>query len=315
MSVIYALQRLAFGQLLAGRWTDLRASADEILALSRSVGQSGMTAAPLAWLALLAALQGRADYDAALADLNEAAQRPLGILADPVHDLTRWAMGTRAAHDGDTWTALHQFGRMRLPPLTRMAALVRIDAAVRAGDTGQAKAWVSKLRPFADATRWPWALAAVDYGRAMLAPPTEVPGLFESAPDHHRRAERPYDAALVRLAYGEFLRRGQRRVDARIHLRLALETFEDLRAEPLVARTTQELRASGEAARKRDPSTALALTPMELKVAQLVTQGLSNKEVGAHCWVSPRTVAFHLRNVFTKTGITSRGALARLNLG
>ena len=64
MSVIYALQRLAFGQLLAGRWTDLRASADEILALSRSVGQSGMTAAPLAWLALLAALQGRADYDA-----------------------------------------------------------------------------------------------------------------------------------------------------------------------------------------------------------------------------------------------------------
>ena len=107
---------------------------------------------------------------------------------------------------------------------------------------------VSELRFFAESTRWPWALAAADYGRAMVAPTSEAPGLFESALAHHRRAARPYDAALVRLAYGEFLRRGQHRVDARIHLRLALETFEDLQAEPLVARTTQELRASGETA-------------------------------------------------------------------
>ena len=88
----------------------------------------------------------------------------------------------------------------------------------------------------------------------------------------------------------------------------------DLRADPLVERARQELRASGETARKRDPSTALNLTPMELKVADLVSQGLSNKDVAAQCWVSPRTVAFHLRNVFTKTGVTSRGELARLDL-
>ena len=69
----YALQRLAFSQLLAGQWTDLRASADEALALSRSIGQSAMTAAPMAWLALLAALQGRADYEILLADLDAAA--------------------------------------------------------------------------------------------------------------------------------------------------------------------------------------------------------------------------------------------------
>ena len=65
----------------------------------------------------------------------------------------------------------------------------------------------------------------------------------------------------------------------------------------------------------RDPSTLLQLTPMELKVAELVSQGLSNKDVAARCWVSPRTVAFHLRNVFTKTGVTSRGELAHLDLG
>ncbi len=76
-----------------------------------------------------------------------------------------------------------------------------------------------------------------------------------------------------------------------------------------------ELRASGETARKRDVSTLVKLTPMELKVAQLVASGLSNKDVAAQIWVSPRTVAFHLRNVFAKAGVTSRGELAQLDLG
>ena len=79
-------------------------------------------------------------------------------------------------------------------------------------------------------------------------------------------------------------------------------------------RATQELRASGETARKRDVSTLVKLTPMELKVAQLVASGLSNKDVAAQIWVSPRTVAFHLRNVFAKAGVTSRGELAQLEL-
>jgi DNA-binding CsgD family transcriptional regulator len=121
--------------------------------------------------------------------------------------------------------------------------------------------------------------------------------------------------ARVRLAYGEFLRRAQRRVDARQHLRTAIAVFEDLRAEPLVDRATRELRASGETARRRDPSTQLALTPMERQVAALVSQGMTNKDIAAQCWVSPRTVAFHLRNIFAKAGITSRGELARLDFG
>jgi len=118
----------------------------------------------------------------------------------------------------------------------------------------------------------------------------------------------------VQLAYGQFLRRTQRRVDARAHLRSALTTFEDLGADPFAERAAQELRATGETARKRDPSILPTLTPMERKIAELVRQGLSNKDVAAQCWVSPRTVAFHLRNVFTKIGISSRGELARLDL-
>ena len=121
--------------------------------------------------------------------------------------------------------------------------------------------------------------------------------------------------ARVELAYGEWLRRSQRRVDARLHLRRALETFHDVRAQWLASRADSELRASGETARKRDPSTLLQLTPTELKIAQLVSSGMSNKDVAAQCWISPRTVAFHLRNVFAKAGVTSRGELARLDLG
>jgi DNA-binding CsgD family transcriptional regulator len=237
------------------------------------------------------------------------------VLADPVHDLMRWAQATRASNDGDTSTALHHLASVRLSTLGRVVAFDRIDAAVRAGDREQAAVWVKQLVQFAEGTGWPWALAAVDHGRALLAALEDAPALFESALVHHAEpGGRPFDRARTHLAYGEFLRRNQRRVDARAHLRAALEIFEDLRAEPLVVRATQELRASGETARKRDPSTQLKLTPMERQVAELVSQGLSNKDIAAQCWVSHRTVAFHLRNIFTKAGITSRAQLAQLDL-
>ena len=70
---------------------------------------------------------------------------------------------------------------------------------------------------------------------------------------------------------------------------------------------------AGIQARKRDPSTLIQLTPTELQIAELVSHGMTNKEVAAQCWVSPRTVAFHLRNVFTKTGVASRAQLAQLD--
>jgi DNA-binding CsgD family transcriptional regulator len=227
-----------------------------------------------------------------------------------------WARGTQAAQAGDARAALHHLGSIRLSAISRLTAVDRIGAAVRAGETEQAAAWVKEFVPFAEGTAWPWALAAVEHGRALLAEPGQAPDHFEAALVHHRAdaGGRPYDRARTHLAYGEFLRRSQRRVDARSHLRAALETFEDLRAEPLAARAAQELRASGETARKRNPSTQLALTPMERQVAGLVRQGMSNKDIAEQCWVSPRTVAFHLRNIFTKAGVTSRGELAQLDL-
>jgi DNA-binding CsgD family transcriptional regulator len=321
MTVLYALQRLSFGQYTGGRWAALRSSCEEAVALGISVGQRPSTAVPQAWLTVLAALQGRPDYDerlAALEDLLEA-QPPVGVLAQPVEDLTRWAKGIRALLGGAPADALHQLSQIRQPVLVSMAAQDRIDAAVHGGDRDRAGSWITDLDAFASDTGLAWAHATTAFGRALTSDHDDddaprVAELFEMSLSHHATADRPYDRARVQLAYGQFLRRRQRRVDARGPLREALSTFEDLHAEPFADRARQELRASGETARKRDPSTVLDLTPMERKVAELVGQGLSNKDVAARCWVSPRTVAFHLRNVFTKLGISSRGELARLDL-
>ena len=317
MVVIYALQRLCFGYLVAGDWAAVRSCAVEALELGTSLRQRALTAPPLAWLTLLAALQGRDDYDGLLADLDEVvAAYPLGILTDPVHDLTRWARGAHAAAAGDAFGAMHHLSQLRLPAVAHMAAAERIDAAVRAGEPDLARTWVEELAVFAEATGRPWARATVAYGRAMTAGSSTAGAehLFADALAQHAHADRAYDRARTHLGYGEWLRRTQRRVDARGHLRNALEIFGDLRADPLAQRAAEELRASGETARKRDPSTLVKLTPMELKVAQLVSSGLSNKDVAAQIWVSPRTVAFHLRNVFAKTGVSSRGELAQLEL-
>jgi DNA-binding NarL/FixJ family response regulator len=125
---------------------------------------------------------------------------------------------------------------------------------------------------------------------------------------------RPYERARTELAFGETLRRSRRRVEAREHLRTALQGFEQLGAEHWAERAREELRASGQTARRREPSTREDLTQQELQITRLVAQGLSNREVAAQLFLSPRTIDFHLRNVFRKLGVTSRMQLAQLDL-
>ncbi len=319
MEVLYGLHRLCFSQYADSDWAGVRRTAEEALSLAHSVGQPAQTGTPLAWLTMLAALQGRDDYDGLLAAATELlAARRLGVMDGFVADVLRWARATRAGHAGDHAGSLHHFAQMRDGVVTRLAAAPRILSAVHASDLGRADSWTEEMDRFATASGLPWAQAVACYGHALLAQtvePTEAVTWFEGSLRHYATAGRPYDAACAELAYGEHLRRAGRRIDARGHLRQALGTFRDLSAEPLAERAAAELRASGESARKRDPSTLIQLTPTELRIAQLVSGGMSNKEVAETCWISPRTVAFHLRNVFTKTGVTSRGELAHLSLG
>lgn len=147
--------------------------------------------------------------------------------------------------------------------------------------------------------------------RAMLAEePDEAERLFADALRRHAVDTPPFERARTELAFGERLRRDRRRVDARTHLRNALGAFEGLGTPLWAERARTELRATGERARRRDDSTRDDLTPQELRIAQLVARGTTNREVAAQLFVSPKTVEYHLHKVYGKLGVSSRVELA-----
>jgi DNA-binding NarL/FixJ family response regulator len=117
--------------------------------------------------------------------------------------------------------------------------------------------------------------------------------------------------ARAHLLYGEWLRREGRRADAREHLRTAHDMYSAMGAEAHAERAARELRATGETARKRTSDTLSELTAQEAQIARLARDGLSNPEIGARLYISPRTVQYHLRKVFAKLGISSRSQLDR----
>ena len=307
--IVHALTRRACGDVAAGDWDALAAGAAEALDLAGSSGQPALTRFPHGWLALLAALR---DQRAQLAGHLEAiaALPSAGVTGPLVDDLARWARALTAETPALT---LHHLEQMATP-MARLAALDRIEAAVRAGCADLARDWSAELDQFGAAVESGWARAAAAYGRALLSDDTHASAQFEQAIQHAGTAARRFDRARIHLGYGEYLRRARRRVDARAHLRTALEVFEDLGATRWATRAAQELRASGETARRRDVTTATQLTAQERQVATLVRQGLSNRDAAAQLFLSPRTVDFHLRNVFSKLGLSSRAELAALQL-
>jgi DNA-binding CsgD family transcriptional regulator len=313
--VLYALTRLVISDYSQGRWSTAVARATEAVTLGEETRQEILAAAPRGWLLLLAAHRGQVDprdFDAEVADLTERSTR--GILGAPLRDVLRWAEGARALSMSQAGAAFHHLAQMSQDFLKRNAAMDRIEAAVRAGQLQTGALWAEDMDRFAGATGQPWAAALAAHGRALLTDDAEAEKHFLQALRFHAESPAPFNRARTQLAYGEHLRRVRRRIDARDQLRAALETFQDLKAAPWAERATQELRASGETARRRDPSTVGELTPQELQVAQMVQKGLTNKEVAAQLFVSPRTVDFHLRNIFGKTGVSSRVELARLIL-
>jgi DNA-binding CsgD family transcriptional regulator len=189
----------------------------------------------------------------------------------------------------------------------------RIEAAVRAGRREEAEASLHLFETWAAESDSTWSLARLAVARALLSEGDEAATHFERAL-WLARDTRTFDCARIHLLYGEHLRRGRRRTDSRVHLRQALEIFEEFQAEPWAERTRAELLATGETARKRDPSTIDQLTPQELQISRLISQGLKNKEVAARLFLSPRTIDYHLRKVYVKLGVTSRFQLAQLPL-
>ena len=193
------------------------------------------------------------------------------------------------------------------------ACVELIEAGVRCGDTDAASAALDRLSERTQASGTDWALGIEAGSRALLSDGQDAEPLYREAVERLARTRGVVHLARARLLYGEWLRRENRRVDAREQLRAAREMFSDIGAEGFAERARHELLATGETARKRTDDARVVLTPQEAHIARLARDGLSNPEIGAQLFISPRTVQYHLRKVFQKLDITSRNQLSRVS--
>lgn len=312
---LYALTRRGGLDVALGKWGRLAEGAREALDLAQATGRPALEAMSRAWLALVSALRGQEDAEDRLTELERTvAAGPLGSTGASVTDQVSWA---RAILADTPAAALYHYEQMGHGFAERLVALDRIEMAINADRRDLAQQWLGHLADFATGTGSPWAGAVTEHARALLSHNTaDVDSHFVRALALHEQSARRVDAARTHLAYGRWLRRGRRRVDARPHLRAALHTFEDVGARRWAELAAGELRASGERARTRssDDHPGVHLTPTEVRVATLVARGMPTREVASTLFVSPRTVDFHLRNVFAKLGLTSRAELAHVLL-
>jgi len=161
-------------------------------------------------------------------------------------------------------------------------------------------------------TRNDWSLGIEARVRAFLSEGESADSLYRESIARLTRTRVRVELARGYLLYGEWLRRENRRVDAREQLRTAHELLASMGAEAFAERARRELLATGEKVRKRTDETRGELTAQEAQIARLARDGLSNPEIGARLFISPRTVQYHLRKVFLKLGITARTQLDRV---
>ena len=185
-----------------------------------------------------------------------------------------------------------------------------VEALLRTGSTDEAATVAARYGDLAAAKGLPWAQARAARLRGLLCAPHEMDGCFAEALALHAQTPDMYEEARTRLLYGERLRRARRRADARNPLRLALDRFQQLGAWPWVDLAAAELEVTGETVVRRDRDQRDALTPRELQVAVLLAEGRTTREAAAALFLSPKTVEYHLRHVYTKLAITSRSQLA-----
>ncbi|WP_250556045.1 helix-turn-helix transcriptional regulator, partial [Pseudonocardia lacus] len=186
-----------------------------------------------------------------------------------------------------------------------------VEAATRIGSVGLAQDALTRLGEQTVVADTDWANGIHARSCALLGEGEAAERLYRHALECLGRTRLRPELARAHLLYGEWLRRGHRRVDARTQLRLAHELFVAIGMPAFADRAGGELRATGERVRRRVAETRDDLTAQELQIARLARDGLSNPEIGARLFLSPRTVEWHLRKVFTKLGIRSRQELAR----
>jgi DNA-binding CsgD family transcriptional regulator len=313
--LVQALVAETWAALHTGKLELAGAAAEEAARLAGETGLPRWGAAATAGEAVRSALRG--DHDEAIALAADAEAVILPMAAHPMLALVQYARGLAALGAGRHADAFAHLRRIYDPAdlafhthLRTWAIGELAEAAAHSGNEHHALIAVRELERVAERAPAPMLLAGLAGARAHLAGD-------EHAEAHYlaglggELASYPRQRAALLLAYGAWLRRRRRVAESRAPLRAARDTFDALGILPWGERARQELRASGEASGRRAPEARDELTPQELQIARLVAEGGSNKEIAGQLFLSPRTVEYHLRKVFTKLGITSRAELIR----
>ncbi len=181
-----------------------------------------------------------------------------------------------------------------------------IEAAARAGAPERGTGALERLAESTSVSGTDWALGIEARSRALLSEGQAAGRLYREAIERLGRTRVRAELARAHLLYGEWLRRENRRADAREQLRAAYQMLTAMGMDGFAERARRELLATGETVRKRTVETLTDLTSQEAHIAKLARDGLTNQEIAGQLFISPRTVEWHLGHVFTKLGITSR---------
>jgi DNA-binding CsgD family transcriptional regulator len=291
---------------LASAWMgDFAGAASNIAEADSVAAATGSHFAPYTLLRLRA-LQGREAEAAAAIEHTLAAGPGVGIYAQWAaavlyNGLARYEEAAAAARQATSSAFEYWVSAWALPEL--------VEAAVRAGDAAIARDALERLAETTQPAGTDFPLGIEARSRALLSDGTSADDLYREAIDRLGRTRLRPELARAHLLYGEWLRRGSRRADAREQLHAAYDLLAAIGMEAFAERARRELMATGETVRKRSAGTREELTPQEEQIARLARDGLSNAEIGAQLFISARTVEWHLRKVFTKLAIGSRRQL------
>ncbi|MEU1304948.1 ATP-binding protein [Streptomyces shenzhenensis] len=308
-------QTLALALFENGSWTAAQDAADEAFWMATEAGADNVTLGSCILQATLRALRG--DHATAREQALEAVRgvdlrRSLSLQVRHRH-----ALGMAAFVAGEHADAYEQlratFTRdFRPAPVHYHASLYCLGdlaaAAVRAGRREDARSVVEAVEHSLEPDRSPRLAAVLHRAAALLSDTEDAEKHFAAALADSVTDCWPFEKALTQLDLGEWLRRRRRSAEARPHLSAALECFQRLDARPWADRTAAELRAAG-APVAATTSAAGELTAQERQIAELAAQGLTNRDIAARLYLSPRTVGYHLHKIFPKLGISARAQL------
>jgi DNA-binding CsgD family transcriptional regulator len=310
---------LAEAELFSGRHRDALATAAEGVQVADDGGQWHWVSQISGLLAYLAAAAGDEARCRKLAD-DAMTATTAGNVA-PGTAWAHWSLGLLDLGAGRVEAALGRLETLAEGPARHHVSVMRsapdlVEAAVRIGEPGRAAVPLERFERWAGRARQPWTDALVLRCRALLAPDPEAESLYVAALDAHQRDDRPFERARTHSLYGEWLRRARRKAGARTQLRAALDIFDRLGAGPWSARAAGELRAAGvvmpQSPGRQGPGALGELTPQELQIVRLAGQGLSNRDIAAQLFLSPRTVGYHLYKAYPKLGVAARSELPDL---